>query len=322
MTVLLSEGDVRATLDMATALDAVEESFRRQAAGDARAQPRRRLELPDRVFFNYMAAADRQGGWMGAKLYTVAHGRAGFVVLLYRATTGELAAILEADWLGRMRTGAATGIATKYMARADARTAGIIGTGGQARTQLEAVTRVRKIESVRAFGRDPSRRADFCREMTGRLAVPVTPASSAEEVVRGADIVITATNAATPVVSGAWLAPGSHLNAIGSNLPQRRELDDDAIARAAVVAVDSIEQSKMESGELIHAFGADPARWDRVTEVAEIVSGKRPGRTSAHEITLFKSNGIATWDIAVAARVLERAAKEGLGRRIELGGAG
>lgn len=320
MTLVLSEGDVRATLAMATALDAVEESFRRQATGDARAQPRRRLELPDRVFFNYMAAADQEGGWMGAKLYTVAHGKAGFVVLLYRATTGELAAIIEADWLGRMRTGAATGIATKYMASEDARTVGIIGTGGQARTQLEAVSRVRKIESIRAFGRDPARRSDFCREMTGRLGLPVAPVLSAEEAVRNSDIVITATNAIMPVVSGAWLSPGAHVNAVGSNLPQRRELDDDVIACADLVAVDSIEQSKMESGELIHAFADNPTGWDDVIEVSEIVSGKVPGRADEEDITVFKSNGIATWDVAVAAVVFERAVKEGLGRRIELAG--
>jgi len=219
-----------------------------------------------------------------------------------------------------MRTGAASGIATKYMARAEARTAGIVGTGAQARTQLEAISHARKLESIRAFGRDPARRADFCREMTERLGLPVMPAASAEEAVRGVEIVITATNSVNPVVCGAWLAPGTHLNAVGSNLPQRRELDDDAVARAAIVAVDSIEQSKMESGELIHAYAADPSRWNKVVEVAEIVSGKRPGRTSAGEITLFKSNGIATWDIAAAARVLERAEKEGLGRRLELGG--
>ena len=316
MTLLLSEKDVLATLDMATALDAVEESFRRQGAGQARSQPRRRLAMPDRVLLNYMAAGDDAGGWMGAKLYSVARGRAAFVVLLYRAATGELAAIVEADQLGRLRTGAATGIATKYMARADASSAGIVGTGGQARTQIEAVSRVRKLKSVRAFGRDAARRAVFCREMSAKLGVPFEPVSSAEEAVRGADIVITMTNSSTPVVSGAWLAPGTHLNAAGSNWAQKREIDEAAVMRAAVVATDSIEQAKMESGDLIQAFAADPTRWSRVIEVGEIVSGKNPGRTRADEITLFKSNGIAAWDIAVAARVFERAEKEGLGRQV------
>ena len=158
---------------------------------------------------NYMAAADKADGWMGLKVYTVARGVARFVVLLYRATTGELAAIIEADFLGQMRTGAATGVATEYMSRPEARFAGIVGTGLQARTQLQAIREVRRLERVRAFGRDPVRRADFCQEMNERLGVPMIAGTSAEEAVREAGIVITMTNAVKPVVSGAWLAPGA-----------------------------------------------------------------------------------------------------------------
>ena len=320
MALVLSEDDVRILLDMPTALDAVEESFRRQAAGEGWSQPRRRLELPDRVLLNYMVAADRKGGWMGAKLYSVARGAAQFIVLLYRVGTGELVALIEADTLGQMRTGAASGIATKYMSRSDARLVGIIGTGWQARAQLEAVAQVRKLERVRAFGRDPLRRANFCRDMSERLAIPVTPATSAEEAVREAEIVITATTAVKPVVSGEWLAPGAHVNAMGSNMAHKHELESDAVGRATIIAVDSIEQAKIEAGDLIHAFGEDAARWSGVRELAEIVSGKLPGRNSPTDITLFKSNGIATWDIAVAARIFERAEKEGVGRSIPLGG--
>lgn len=319
MALLLTEDDVRTLLDMPTSLDAVEESFRRQAAGEGWSQPRRRLELPDRVFLNYMVAADRAGGWMGAKLYSVARGSAQFVVLLYRVGTGELAAVIEADFLGQMRTGAATGIATKYMSRSDARVAGIIGTGSQARTQLQSIAEVRKLDHVSAFGRDPIRRADFCRDMTELLGVPVTPAASAEEAVRDAAIVITATAAVKPVLQGAWIAAGAHVNAMGSNMAQKRELDSDAVSRAGIIAVDSIEQAKMESGDLIQAFGQDSARWLGVCELAEIVSGKRPGRNDPQQVTLFKSNGIATWDIAVAARVFERAEREAVGRQIPLG---
>jgi ornithine cyclodeaminase/alanine dehydrogenase-like protein (mu-crystallin family) len=319
MTLLLTEEDVGAVLDMRMALEAVEESFRRQAAGEGWSHPRRRLELPDRVLLNYMAAADRKGGWMGAKLYSVARGRAAFVVLLYRADNGELAALLEADYLGQMRTGAATGVATRYMARQDARRVGIIGTGLQARTQLEAVSQVRPIDGIRAFGRDPARRTDFCSQMSQRLGLPVTPATSAEEAVEGADIVITATTAVQPVLFGAWLSPGTHVNVIGSNYARKSEIDADAVNRAAVLAVDSIEQAQIESGDLIQAFAGDASRWAGVCELAEIVSGKRPGRNSAEEITLFKSNGIAAWDVAVAARVLERAEAQDLGSRIPVG---
>src|SRR5579871_558563 len=150
---------------MPTAIEAVEESFRHQAAGKTLLHPRRRFELPDRVFLNQMGAADQAEGLMGLKVYTVARGVARFVVLLYSTTTGELLALIEADYLGQMRTGAATGVATKYLARPDARFAAIIGTGLQARSQLQAVSEVRKLERVRAYGRDPARRANFCQEM-------------------------------------------------------------------------------------------------------------------------------------------------------------
>jgi ornithine cyclodeaminase/alanine dehydrogenase-like protein (mu-crystallin family) len=242
------------------------------------------------------------------------------MVLLYRADNGELAALIEADYLGQVRTGAASAVATKYMARADARVLGIIGTGTQARTQLAAVSEVCELESIRAFGRDRGRLESYCREMTERLRKPVNPAASAEETVRGADIVITATTAMNPVVSGPWLAAGTHINAIGANFAQKRELESDAVDRAAIIAVDSIQQANIESGDLIQAFGDDNSRWQQVRELCEIVAGKRPGRKNPEQITLFKSNGIASWDLAVAARIFERAEKEGLGRKMEFGG--
>jgi ornithine cyclodeaminase/alanine dehydrogenase-like protein (mu-crystallin family) len=319
MTLLLTEDDVRILLDMPTTLEAVEESFRRQATGDDWSHPRQRLELPDRVYLNYMAAADRKDGWMGAKLYSVARGAARFIVVLYRAGTGELAALIEADYLGQMRTGAATGVATQYMARPDAQYAGIIGTGLQARTQLEAVANVRSLARARAFSRDPLRRADFCRDMSQKLGFPVTPATSAEEAVSEADIVITATRSAKPVLQGEWLAPGTHVNAMGANMASKRELEFDVVNRATTIAVDSVDQAKIESGDLIEAFGNDISRWDKVSELAQIISGKIPGRTSPSEITLFKSNGIAIWDIAVAARLLQRAEKENVGRKVQFG---
>ncbi len=318
MTLLLHENDARKLLTMPLALDAVEESLRRLAAGQAILHPRRRIEIPGKAFLHYMAAADTASGYMGLKVYTWVQTTLRFVVLLYGVETGELAAFVEADYLGQMRTGAASGVATKYMARADAHSAGIIGTGLQARTQLEAICAVRKIERIRAFGRDPERRAAFCKEMSARLAVPVEAAASAEEAVRRTDIVVAATTAQQPVVHGAWLAPGAHVNAIGANFPQKRELDDEAVARAVRIAVDSVEQSRYEAGDLIQAFANDPGKWASVGELGDIVAGKRPGRGDASEITLFKSNGIAIWDIAVAARVYELAVKRGVGEQISL----
>ncbi len=319
MALLLSEADVRAVLTMPVALDAVEQAFRHLADGKALLHPRRRFALPEKVFLHYMAAADTETGYTGLKIYTSARGSVRFLVPLYRTRTGELVALLEADYLGQMRTGAASGIATKYMARADATTAGIIGTGLQARTQLEALATVRKLTSVRAFSRNPERRAQFAREMTERLQLPVYPAGSAEEAVREAEIVVTATNSSTPVLLGRWLAPGTHINAIGANFPQKRELDEEAVRRAGIIAVDSREQAMLESGDLIAVLGGPEAsEWMVVRELADIVAGRLPGRTDARQVTLFKSNGLAIEDVAVAARVVELAQERGLGTRLPL----
>jgi len=252
------------------------------------------------------------------KLYTVVRGTARFVVPLFRSTTGEMAALIEADALGQIRTGAASGIATKYVSAEGASTACIVGTGYQARTQLEAVASVRKLKRVRAFGRDQQRRETFCREMSERLGVTVEPASSAEAAVKGAEIIITATPALKIVLEGAWLAPGMHINAVGANWAQKRELDAAAVERAGKIVVDSVEQAKMEAGDLIQAFGEDQSRWNAVQELAQIVSGKEAGRNGADQITLFKSNGIATWDLAAAVRVYELAVAKGLGQKIPL----
>ena len=318
MTLLLTEADVRSLLTMPIALEIVEESLRQQGNGELVLHPRRRIKLPDNALLHYMAAADSVRGYIGMKLYTVARGVARFVVPLFRSTTGEMAALIEADALGQIRTGAASGVATKYLANANARTACIIGTGYQARTQIEAVAAVRRLEHVRAFGRDPERRAKFCREMSERIGVSVEPMNSGEEAVRGAEIIITATSATKVVLEGAWLAPGMHLNAMGANWPQKRELDAAAVARASKIVVDSIEQSKMEAGDLIQAFGEDQSRWNTVHELSQIVAGKEPGRNSADQVTLFKSNGIATWDLAVAVRVYEMAVARGIGKTIPI----
>ena len=318
MTLLLKEADVRALLTMPMALEAVEESLRLQGNGELSLHPRRRLKLPDNALLHYMAAGDPVHGFIGMKIYTSVRGTVRFMVPLFRSATGEMAALIEADALGQIRTGAATGVATKYLANADARFAGIIGTGYQARTQLEAVAAVRRLERVRAFGRDPERRAQFCREMSAQIGIEVEPVESGEKAVRGADIVVTATSAMKIVLEGPWLSPGVHVNAIGANWAQKRELDDVAVTRADAIVVDSIEQAKMEAGDLILSFANDATRWDAVRELGAIVAGKIPGRTGPNQITLFKSNGIATWDLAVAVRVFKLAVARGVGQSIPL----
>ncbi|HEV1995797.1 MAG TPA: ornithine cyclodeaminase family protein [Candidatus Acidoferrum sp.] len=318
MTLHISEGEVRAVLTMPLAVEAVEEISRKQATGEVVVHPRRRFELPGGGFFHYMAAADFSLGFVAMKQYTYVRGKLRFLVPLYEMATGDLLALIEADYMGQLRTGAASGVATKYLARKDARVAAIIGTGGQAKTQLEAIAAVRKLESARAYGRDAAKREKFCEEMSERLGIPVQPSPSAAEAVRGADIVSTATTTSQPVVCGADLAPGAHINAIGANHAHKRELDDEAVASADVIVVDSVEQSRQEAGDLIIAFHGDEICWTGVKKLSEIVAGKASGRTSDTEVTLFKSNGIASWDLAVAMKVYAMAREKGLGRELPL----
>jgi ornithine cyclodeaminase/alanine dehydrogenase-like protein (mu-crystallin family) len=323
VTLHINEAEVRQILTMPMALEAVEEICRKQAAGRAILHVRRRFELPDDGgFFHYMAAMDTEAGFIAMKQYTYVKGTLRFLVPLYEIATGALLALIEADFLGQQRTGAASGVATKFLARQDAKTAAIIGTGGQAKTQLEAVSAVRKLTAARVFGRDPERRRAFCEEMSRRLGIPVQPANSAREAVHGADIINTVTTSATPVLDGRDIAEGAHINAIGANHAHKRELDDTAISRAEVMFVDSLAQSEQEAGDLIIPFQSQPQKWHLVKELYQLVAGQAAGRASEKQITLFKSNGIAAWDLAVAERIYALAKERNLGRELNFFAAG
>jgi len=316
MTLHINEAEVRQLLTMPMAVAAVEDVSRKQAEGSVVVHPRRRFELPGGGFFHYMAAMDTAAGFVGMKQYTYVKGKLCFLVPLYKIATGDLVALIEADYMGQLRTGAASGVATKYLAKKTARVAGIIGTGGQAKTQLEALNSVRLLESAYVYGRDAQRRNKFCDEMSERLNIPIYPVESAGAAVRSAEIISTATTAAHPVLSGDDLPPGVHINAIGANHAHKRELDDAAIAKANLIFVDSLAQSRQEAGDLIIPFERAPQRWQQVHELAELVAGKVPGRTSDSQTTLFKSNGIAAWDLAVALKVYNLAKEKGLGREL------
>lgn len=316
MTLHINEGEVRQVLDMPRALRAVEEILRKQATDEVVVHPRRRFELSHGGFFHYMAAADYSAGFVAMKQYTYVRGRLQFLVPLYEMASGDLLAVIEADYMGQLRTGAASGVATKYLARGNSSVAAIIGTGGQARTQLEAVAAVRKLESARVFGRDAARREKFCQQMSEKLSIPVIPSGSSSEAVRGADIICTATTSSQPVVLGADLSPAAHVNAIGANHAHKRELDDEAVASADVIVVDSVEQSRQEAGDLIIAFKGDEICWTGVKKLCDVVAGRVSGRTSNAEVTLFKSNGIASWDLAVAMKVYSAAREKKLGREL------
>jgi alanine dehydrogenase len=320
MTLHITESDVRQLLAMPMAIEAVEEISRKQADGSVVVHPRRRFELPNGGYFHYMAAMDASAGFVAMKQYTYVNGALRFLVPLYEIATGALLALIEADYMGQLRTGAASGVATKFLARQNARRAAIIGTGGQARTQLEAVASVRKLEAVSVYGRDPQHSSKFASEMSDRLRLPVSAANSAAAAVQNADIVVTATKSSRPVFDGRDLVPGVHINAIGANHAHKQELDEAAVERASLIFVDSIAQSKQEAGDLIIPFEKQPQRWERVHELAELAARKVPGRTSDQQVTLFKSNGIASWDLAVAMRVYKLAKERALGKDISFFG--
>ncbi len=317
MAIFLRESDVRQLANMEMALASVEEAFRLQGGMKTDNAPRRRCRV-ERGLLHVMSASIPAQNLAGLKSYTTIDGRAKFHVLLYGGADGDLLAVLEADLLGQLRTGAATGVATRYMARNDASKVGIIGTGWQARAQLAAVCAVRSVASILAFGRDAGRRETFCREMTDALGIPVAAAASAEEAVRGCDLVITATTSKEPVLHGEWLAPGAHVNAIGANHLSRQEIDVETVRRSACVVVDSLEQSRMESGDLAHAAEAGAFYWEDARELGLVVTGDFPGREDDSEITLFKSNGIALEDVAFAGRVYQAAVKAGVGESLPL----
>ncbi len=317
MTLLLTERDVQSLLTMELALEAVEAAFRALGEGAAVNHPRRRLPIRHGML-HYMASALPTHNAFGLKIYPATSSGVTFLILLYDYDTGRLLALMEGDHLGRLRTGAASGIATKYMARADAKTLAVIGSGGQALTQLQAVCAVRPIEKVRVYSRNAEKRAEFVREAQGSVNAEIVAVAHPRAAIENADVVVTITTSSTPVFDGRWLKPGAHINAAGSNHLKRREIDGETVRRAAHVAVDMLEQAKMECGDLAPAVEEGLIAWEAVKELGDIVTQQVPGRTSAEDITLFESHGLSVWDIAAATRVYELAVQRGLGQKLAL----
>ncbi len=318
MTLFLTESEVASLVSVAELVDALEQAFRDKAAGQAANVPRGRAALPSGTVLHVMSAAWARAEVLGLKAYTTSREGGRFLVLLYDGR-GRLLVVMQADTLGQRRTGAATGLATRYMAREDARTVAVIGAGWQAQTQLEAVCAVRPVERAWVFSRTPERRERFAQQMAERLRLPVVAAASVEEAVGHADVVCTITTSREPVLLGRWLRDGVHVNAAGSNWAHRRELDAEAVARASRVAVDDLPQARVECGDLIQAAAEGAFRWERAVELADVVAGNAPGRTSPSEVTLFCSQGIALEDVVAARLVYERAVQRGVGRRLDLG---
>lgn len=313
----LTEDEVREVLDMRMALDAVEEAFRQMAEGRARNVPRRRAAAPG-FLLHTMSATAEYAGLAGWKAYTTVHGAARFHIGLYDLASGEMLALLDADHLGRMRTGAASGVATECMARQEARNVGVFGSGKQARTQLEAVCAVRNIERAYVYSPNAEHRDRFAREMEEICETEVVSADRPLRAAEACDIIVTATTSREPVLDGQSIAEGTHLNVIGSNFLHKAEVDEATLRRSDLIACDSIEQCKEEAGDFTGALEAGILHWSRVRELADVVIGRETGRPQPESITLFKSVGLAVEDVAVAARVIEVAREQGLGKPLPL----
>ncbi|MGH3078796.1 MAG: ornithine cyclodeaminase family protein [Gaiellaceae bacterium] len=306
MPVYLSERDVAGLLEPADALEAIEDCFRRIARGEVENAPRRRLRLEDGSLAD-MAASDRGLGVAGGKLYVATPEGVTFVVCIFDAASAELAAVIEADHLGRLRTGAASGVAARHLARTGAETLGVLGCSYQAETQVACIrAALPTIERVVAYCRTGERLAEFCERVGAEAGESHRDAGSQ-------DVVVTITTSRDPVLRGEWLRPGALVCAAGANVVSKRELDNAVLERATFVCCDSLEQARLESGDLVEPVAAGVLDWLEVHELHEVVSGEVAGRQSDDDVVVFKSNGLAAWDVALGAEALHRARQRGVG---------
>lgn len=312
MALFLSEDDVKQVLTMPMALEAVESAHRDLSLGLAQDTPRARSRLPQTVLHILQGALPAQGV-LGYKAYTSNRSGNRFLVHLFDAGSGILQAVIEADYLGMIRTGAASGVAAKWLARPESRVAGVFGSGWQAEGHVQAVCTALPLEKVKVFGRKLDKLTDFCRRMSEKTGIAVVPAADAEETVRGSDLVGTVTTSATPLFEADWLEAGTHINAAGSNALIRQELSEAAVRRCGLICVDSVPTALAEAGDLLPLLEKGRLHQRQPVELGDVIIGRRPGRTSPGEITLFESQGMAIQDLAVAVRVLAAARERGLG---------
>jgi alanine dehydrogenase len=315
----LTESDVQKVLTMPLALEAVEEAHKALAEHRAVDVPRARIHLPTGTQHVLQAAAPELG-YIGFKYYYTRPQGKSFYVHLINTETAKLEAVIEAVWMSMVRTGAASGVASRRLANEDASIAGQIGAGYQGTSQLEAVCQVRKIRTARVFARNRDQLVAFCERMSSKLGIRVEPAESAEAAVRGAHIVNVITKSADPVLKGDWLEPGQHVNAAGSNALARRELDEAAVRKCDVITVDGRGTARNESGDLLPAVEKGYLRWESLTEIGEVLAGRARGRSSSRQITLYESHGMGIQDVYVGARVLSLARERGVGTDLPVGG--
>jgi alanine dehydrogenase len=317
MALLLRERDVRSLLDMYANIMVLEQAFEALAQGNANNSLRTRIEQEKGVL-HLLAAAVPSQGVVGFKTFTAFQSAMRSAVMLFSSADGRLLSIIEADFLGRMRSGATSGLATKYLARPNASVVGLIGAGKQAFAQVLGVCVVRQIKAVNVFSRRLPECEQFCNELMKRLSIEVRPVPSASQAINDAEIVITATTSPEPVLPDDWLKNGSHINAIGSNWHNRRELELKTLQRSKVIVTDSKDQARIEAGDFIIPADSGEFDWSRVSDLADVVAGRGPKRESETDITLYKGVGIALEDVATAAHVYQLARERKIGEEIDL----
>ncbi|MDQ6692691.1 MAG: ornithine cyclodeaminase family protein [Candidatus Dormibacteraeota bacterium] len=320
MATLLTEADVERLIDMDSVIGAVDRSMRELAAGTAENVPRRRTHPPGGSL-SVMFASFPGCGYYGLKSYSVQAGKVRFLVVLYASAgerAGNVEALIEANLLGAYRTGAATGVAARALANPGPVEVGVIGAGWQARTQIHALSRTLPVTRFHVYSRDTDRRQRFADELSRELDAQVSPAASAEEAVRGCQVVVTMTSAGQPVLEADWVEPGALVVGAGSNIPTKAELPAALVARAGLVVVDQLEAARLESGDLLVAERAGQFSWAGTVELGAVLTGAVEGRPSRESIVLFESHGLALWDVAAGAQVLEQARAAGLGTEVPL----
>lgn len=318
MVHFLNEADVQQLLTMDIALTQVERAMKDRALGKATDVPRQRIQTTLGIQHVLQACAPELG-YIGFKYYYTPPGKRGATyVHLINMQTAKLEAIIEGVHLGMTRTGAASGVASKYLANPGATVLAQLGAGYQGMGQLEAVVKALNIREARVYARTRDKLEAWCKKMADKLGIPVLPAASGAEAIKGAQIVNIMTKSATPVIDGDWLQPGQHVNAAGSNALSRQEIDAKTVARAALITVDSRGTARNECGDLIAPVETGRIQWDTLTEIGEVIAGRMPGRANRDDITLYESHGMGIQDIYTVAALLDLARSRKVGTELPM----
>ena len=310
MGILITEKDVKNLLTMELAICSLEEIFKKESIKDSVNSSRIRINLPEGSL-NFMAASSKSLNLIGTKSYIPKTKTAiKFYVQLYDGENGNLLSVIEANLMSRIRTGAASGLATKYLAKKNSSVLGIIGTGTQALHQAIAICKVRKIKTINIYSRNVNNRKNFCALINKNInAISV---KTSKECVENADIITTITNSDSPVFSSKWIKPGTHINAAGSNVSTKREIDKETISKASTIVTDNIDQAKIECGDLIQPINIGITSWDKINTLSDLITGKIKGRSTDNEITIFESQGVAIEDLAIGSLLYDLAVKKAI----------